>query len=404
MDASMRGKFALVSDFVPPSTAWTGQAEMLRRLLTPLDESRYCVVSRFDVAGDAAGRLPGSYHRVGRQRPTELDTRLTGLPRLAWRAGSAVELVRRAQRLARVLRAEHCDAVVACPDRVGDLPTALLASRMAGARFYPYLFDDFRHKWLGSPLTSRFARAMEPLVIRGAAGVIVPNEFLANALRRRYDVEATIVRNACALDAYVEELPPAASHARPDAGVEIVFTGAVYEAHYDAFSRLLQALERMPPPSGRLHVYSPTAPSTFANRSLVGPLLHHGYVSSGTIPAIQRTADVLFLPLAFEAPYPEVIATSAPAKMAEYLAAGVPIIVHAPRESFLASYFGRHDCGIVVDEPSVEALVDALVRVRDDAALRLRLASAARQRAVVDFDIARAREAFLHLVASDSAP
>jgi hypothetical protein len=75
-----------------------------------------------------------------------------------------------------------------------------------------------------------FLRWFEPLVMKGAPGVIVPNEFMRDEANRRFGVDPFIVRNACDLTAY-DTLSLGASRieARPigDAGVRIVYTGGV---------------------------------------------------------------------------------------------------------------------------------------------------------------------------------
>jgi len=83
--------------------------------------------------------------------------------------------------------------------------------------------------------------------------------------------------------------------------------------------------------------------------------------------------------------------------MAEYLAASRPILVHAPAESFVAQYFRRHDCGLVISTQDPDALAQALGRLRVDTALRERLSVNAWARARADFDLARARADFAGL-------
>jgi hypothetical protein len=49
-------------------------------------------------------------------------------------------------------------------------------------------------------------------------------------------------------------------------------------------------------------------------------VVRHPHIPQSRVAAILRQADVLFLPLAFRSPIQEVIRTSAPGKMGEYLA------------------------------------------------------------------------------------
>jgi glycosyltransferase involved in cell wall biosynthesis len=116
------------------------------------------------------------------------------------------------------------------------------------------------------------------------------------------------------------------------------------------------------------------------------------------MPAIQQEADLLFLPLAFNSPYPEIVRTAAPGKMGEYLAARRPILVQAPSDSFIAWYFRHHECGLVVDEDDPARLAQALTLILTDAGLRERLSERAWERAKVDFDLNKARAQFAALI------
>src|SRR5205823_2319116 len=84
----------------------------------------------------------------------------------------------------------------------------------------------------------------------------------------------------------------------------IVYTGAVYEAHYDAFRNLVRAIELLGREDVRLHLYTAQTPGELAEVGIKGPVVVHGHVAASAVPAIQKQADVLFLPLAFDSPYP----------------------------------------------------------------------------------------------------
>lgn len=392
-------KFAFISENLPPSTRSPGQAGMLYRLLAPLDPAEYCLVSRVDYGAEqhmhAANRLPATYHRLSSgalqapddQGPPTEPSGARALPR------RLADVLRRARGIAAILKRERCSAAVACPDRVGDLPTAFLASRLARAHFVAYFFDYYS-AWFNRGPSGLVARRLEPFILKRAAVVIVPNEGLRDTLERRYGVKAAVIHNACDLSVY--EGPAGATEPLTGRTLDVVFTGAVYDAHYDGFRALLDAFDRETQPA-RLHLYTPMARAQLGDRGLDERIVYHGYVGATEIPAVQQAADVLFLPLAFHSPFPEVIRTSAPAKMAEYLAAARPILVHAPPESFVAQYFRHHDCGLVVSTQDPAAVAQALGRLRDDAALRERLSLNAWRRAHADYDLDKARAEFAAL-------
>ena len=393
-----RTKVAVMSEYLPPAPTWSGQASVLYRLLAGVDRESYCLLSRVDFDAPeyrfAARRLPAPYYHLG-NAVSHSPERARGRERWTIRARRGWSMIRAVARGVAAVRRERCGALIAAPDRVEDLPIAFAVSRLTGTRFYPYLFDDYATKWTG-PREHAFARRVERFLLKRAGGVIVPNEYLGEDLRRRHGVESTVVHNPYDVSLYESPRPREVEVLRRPA--TIVFTGAVYEAHYGAFRDLLEALGRLGTGVARLHVHTASDPALLARQGLTGPIDFHPHAPAVTVPSIQQEADVLFLPLAFDSPYPDIVRTSAPAKMAEYLAAGRPILVHAPANSFVSSYFRRHGCGVVVDEDDVAALMQALERVLGDRALRERVCAAAWQRACVDFHPDRARAALAKLV------
>jgi len=388
-------KLAVVSQILPP--AWSGQAMLIYRLLERVEESRYCLVMEggqpdASASADFTRRLEADRFELSPRRPSRLPNRL-----LAFLVNGMTVMrgaVRRVREIQRILVRERCDAVVAFTGFGVDIPTAYLASRRTGTRFYAYLCDDYaaRETFWAYRLPTRLA---EPWPLKRADGVVVTNEFLQEKLRRRFGVDATLVRNPVDLSAY--DLSERAEDS-PGRFARIVYTGAVYEAHYDCFVNLVQALGRS---EAELHLYTAQDAGDLAERGIRGPVVFHPHEPAGAMPRIQTAADVLFLPLAFDSPYPELIRTSSPAKMAEYLASGRPILVHAPADSFVAWYFRQHDCGVVVDRDDPELLADELERLLSDPDLQARLGKNARARAKADFDVAAARAAFARLVGFD---
>lgn len=395
-------KIALVSNVVPPSR--TGQGVILHRMLRGLAPRDYCLISTERHEGDGGdgpvGKLPGSYHHLP-PPPDEIKRgHRLGLRFLRDGANIYAAARRHARHIARIVEAEGCGAVVGCTGELALMPAAYLASRRAGVPFYPYIFDHFSYREAWSETRSFWARRMEPLLMRRAERVIVLNELLRDDLRERFGVESAVVHNAIDLSAYADA-PLAPASAR-DGQVRVVFTGDIYEAHYDAFRNLLAALAALGRPEVRLHLYTGKTPEELAAVGIGGPVVRHPYLSLAEMPRVQMEADVLFLPLAFDSPFPELVRTSAPTKLAEYLAARRPVLVHAPAASFPSWYFRGHDCGVVVDERDPEKLAAGLARLLDDAELGRRLADNAWARARADFDLDEARADFARVVGLDA--
>jgi glycosyltransferase involved in cell wall biosynthesis len=180
--------------------------------------------------------------------------------------------------------------------------------------------------------------------------------------------------------------------------IRIVYTGQIYDAHFDAFRHLLAAIEAPDLQDVRLHVYSAQAADQLARGGIHGRLQLHPHQPQPAIYEVQRRADILFLPLAFDSPYPEIIRTSATTKLADYLASGRPLLVHAPAGSFPCWFAERVHCGLVVDQPSPDQLAAAIRHIRDDPALRQEFGANARACAAAEFTVAVARARLIELL------
>ena len=390
-------KVALVSETLPP--AKTGQAVTLGRLFERAGPRDYCLVSASPPA-EGEGRLPGAYHRLRTGFRLTRGHRL-GLSHAREAANVVADVWGRARQLGAILRRERCDVVVACTGDLPDLPAAYIASRRAGLPFFAFIFDHYSYREWRSPARRVLAARFERVLLRGADGVIALNETVRDDLRSRHGVEPEVIHNSFDIGPYVAPLPePRAARAGE---VRIVFTGDVYEAHYDAFRNLLAAVGRAGVPGMSLHLYTARDEAELAAAGIRGPVVNHGYLPPSEVARAQREADVLFLPLAFESPYPDLVRTSAPTKLGEYLAARRPVVVHAPPGSFPAWYFREHGCGVVVDRLDPVALAEALARVVGDESLREEIVARGWERARADFDKEVARQNFWRLLGAGAA-
>jgi len=405
-------KFALISHVLPPSE--TSQAAIIQRLLRNINPSKYCLLSSRDYTSgeqpNYSGGLSGKHYHVRPwfQLPAGSDIRLRAAVEVTtfW---LAVGL--RARAIARILKQENCDAIVVCTggDEIRDFPAAYLASRLVGARFYTYVLDQYMFlasygfrktflRRLEGPIMKGLSAVIEAPIIKGSSAVIVHNEFQREELLRSYRVDAVVIHNPCDLDDYERNRGSRAGTSeagRSRSEVKIVYTGSVGDLHYQAFRNLVGALNLLDRKDVRLHLYTTSILAANCKREGIhGAVVYHPYEVASAMPVRQQQADVLFLPLAFGTIHPEIIRMAAPGKMGEYLAARRPILVHAPPDSFIAWYFRRYECGIVVDENDQLQLANALQSLLTDASLRERLSERAWERALEDFNLSKAQDEF----------
>lgn len=395
-------KLALVSNILPPSE--TAHAAIIHRLLRDLNPENYCLLSSTnynDYRGDEySAKLPARYFYLS---STNLDVDLPWGMRARTRL--LADLWRRVRQILKIVRSEKCDRIMVCTggNEVLDFPAAYLASRLARVPFYAYLLDQYSHM-LSYVMGNNFLRYLEPLALRGATAVITPNEFMQEQVKQRYQINPILIRNACDLSPYQRaEADGLSVEVHSSNEVQIVYTGAVGELHFSAFRDLLKAIAGWQAKPVKLHIYTAQPTSQLENEGIAGPVIYHDHVPLRSVPAIQMGADILFLPLALNSAHHDTVRTAAPGKMAEYLAAGRPILVHAPSDSFVAWYFKKHECGLVVDTEDPEQLRAGILRLLEDQNLRRRLITSAAERARIDFDASIARDRFLSVVAFPSS-
>jgi glycosyltransferase involved in cell wall biosynthesis len=391
-DALDTTKLALISHTVPP--AWSGQAMVIYRMLRDLNPESYCLISgrTEGIDGDPTDylhTLDGPRYQI----PAEFQIR-RGFRLGMQHVNTALAIVQRARYFAVVIRREGCNAVLACTGDMLDMPAAYLASRRTGAPFYAYIFDHYSKRERFDPIARVWAQRLEPWLIRRATKVIAPNEILRDDLREDYAVEAAVIHNSCDISVYETGVPEVSNRD----GIRIVYTGDIYEANFGALKNLLKAIELLDRKDVKLHLYTARSEEFLDHYGIRGQRVAHPHRQPSEMPRVQQQADILFLPLAFDSPYPEVIRTSATSKMAEYLAAQRPVLVHAPPDSFLAWYFRHYECGLVVDRNEPADLASAIELLLTDAALREKLSQRAWERANADFSLAKAQAQFVRLI------
>lgn len=357
-------KIAILSHTLPPVS--NGQSIALERLLDTVPKDAYCLISDDAVSGST---LKGEFFQIPKspQLPFEKLFRSIIGP-----INIIISIFWWASQLTRILRRTGCRGIVACTGDVHEFPAVWLAARRTKTDVFFHVFDWYQYKYAtigGSK--GRFMRwlacRLERPLLRSATRVLVPNEFLQNEFRERYGIESTIIRNPtsfrpnatrndCSLDRrYKESAAP----------IRIVYTGAVYDAHIDAFRNLFSAISKIGNSRIQLELYADETREMLERHGLRGTFRLYPRVSLEHVQEIQQRADILFLPLAFHSPYPEVIMTSAPGKLGDYLAAGRPILVHAPADSFVNWYFQKYRCGVTIPHHDSEVLEEALRRITE---------------------------------------
>jgi len=392
-------KLAIVTHIVPPATV--GSAMRYYRLLKDTDPDDYCLLISRDYHGmhephKLDGSLSGKHYRL-------LPEQVLSAPRSTPWLGPAVHftnhvlrVLKRARNISGFVKREKCQAIMGLSGDLHDLPAGYIASLWCRIPFYAAVDDYYSYQWT-DPLDRLFARLVEPILLKGSSGILVINEFLRDDYKRRYHITPLLVRNP------YESISAAGDFDEPrykgDGETGIVFTGSIYHANHDAFQNLAEAMRVLNSSGLRLHVFTsqPFEELKLEENGIWGPIVLHRGVSPNESLQVQSRADILFLPLGFDTGIPEVIRTSAPFKMAEYMSSGTPILVYAPPDTYLSWYFRKYECGLVVNSNKPEEITEAIKRLLTDPNLRYRLTTSALTRARADFSIELSQVTFRKL-------
>lgn len=376
----------IISNILPPSQS--GQAIALYMLLKGVSTDHYCFISpknyeniEHDFNPTERLRVPYYHLKLEISLPFGLDA--------PW------SIYNRAKKIAWIAGNEQCGLFIACTGDLYNLPSAHLASKRLKIPLIPYIFDDYAYQWTG--LRRSLAKRLEPEIMKQAKTVIVTNEYMQREYQQRYGVKSEVIHNPCPLPD-LEELDKADRIFGSDE-IAIVYTGAVYHAHYDAFRNLIRAIPRLKRSDVKLHLYTAQPQSELEKHGISGPMvIRHPHISRSEVPTVLRQATFMFLPLAFHSPIPEVIRTSSPGKTGEYLSVGRPILVHAPEDSFLSWYFRTNQCGVVVDRNDPGILAEEIESLISDRELQRKLGIKARELAGRDFSADAMQKKFRELL------
>jgi glycosyltransferase involved in cell wall biosynthesis len=383
-------KIAILSHILPPSPS--GQSVILYRILSYVDPSDYYLIaSQQQHNANNFSRLQSQVYTL----PAEPALRL-GIQNVRNLVNLFTSIITRTGNLLAILRREpNTTAIIACTGDLKDIPAAFLTSRIAHIPYFAYIFDDYVYQWTGK--YRLFAKQVAPIIFNHSAGIIGPNEFICEEYRRRYNVNPTLVRNPC--DKNELEKEPYQQWPAENGKIKIIFTGAIYHANYDCFRNLLTAMDTIAEYTLELHIFTDQTREQLQEQGIAGEkLIIYSHVPYGEILEQQRKADILFLPLAFDSPIPEVIRTSAPGKMGEYLASGRPILAYIPADSFVAYYCGKYECAAIVSQNNVMALAQEIRHIISDDNFRARVVHKAISRAQADFHPQQASEKLIQLL------
>lgn len=396
-----------ISDCVPPFLS--GSTIVMHRLLLQFPENSYTFLTR-SIKGESKERVDEKLRLSGRYIYVLNSYLWKFFPKVQSRDSKwkwlqvPIIFVRGMQ----VLRGKTKKHLLVAPFAHSGtfLLAACLLHCITKIPLSIYFFDLFdrgqRNNW-----ENRMRSKIERMAISMASNVFVMSEPLQEHYGKKYRIKPILLPHPVDISSCNSSCDTENDRVKQSGGsLKIVFAGMIYEAQLDAMLNLVSVVNELP--DVEFHIYSPITESKRRWMGITGSqVVFHGSVPHNEIPVVLQNADILFLPMAFECVYPQmvkkiptdklreqlaagrkIIETASPSKLPEYLAASRPILIHAPSYSYIARYGKEHKCAAVVDQPDLGMLRKAIFRMRYDLDYRNYLIENAKK-AVVQHDVFR---------------
>lgn len=278
-----------------------------------------------------------------------------------------------------------------------DFWFAFRAARALGLPFYLTVHDELSYNMQGSPA---LAWAQERLaeVWREADGRTV----ISSEMGRTYDLRYGRRPYAVVTDGLEDTaVAGAAPRSRPAGRLCAYFMGALhlsYEPNFHALVQALEAEQRARPDGAVSLTLRGGLPFDLPTTTL--PLDVRGWGTQDDIERDLEGADLLYLPLPFDAQHADFVRYSLSTKMVTYLGSGLPILYHGPAPAAAGDLLGAYDAAALARSLDPAALQDALGRLEEQ---RTALVAGAGRLARARFDLRDLRQAFWSTLLSHCA-
>jgi glycosyltransferase involved in cell wall biosynthesis len=387
-------KLLYVGD-VPVEASYHGSA-LLHRLLSDYPGDHLTVIETATTSNPSR-RLPEARyisHQIG--NPRWLNTRFHPYA-VAWYSRAAASL---ASKVSQSINGFDCEGVLTVAHGFGWLAAAGVA-REKNVPLHLIVHDDWPQAADVAPAFRKWLDREFGRVYRQAHSRLCVSQAMSCAYRERYGEPASIMYPMRASDAPEFNHPP--EHlARNDKPFTIAFAGTINSEGY--LRGLVGLQDSLKPFGGRLLIFGTLTPEQAQQAGLNDP----GTEICGLLDAavlIQRLraeADALFVPMSFDAADRDNMEMAFPSKLADYTAAGLPLLIYGPDYCSAVSW-ARENEGVAEIAEAQAELAKSVERLANDPALRVALGKRALEAGSRYFSHARVKQLFHEALTGQAA-
>jgi hypothetical protein len=378
---------------VPVESGCHGSA-LIFRLLSQYPASSLLIIEAPGNPSSQQRRLEGvRYEVLGRPAGT-LIKRLERSRLRGWVAAARTFTISQQVRLLKPVVASFNPEAVLTVAQGASWLAAAQSARENTLPLHLIVHDDWPTV---TPVAAPFRARAEKLfrqIYRIAKSRLCVSPYMAQAYRERYGMAGTVLYPARSSELPDSDAPPERVKV-PENPFTVGFAGSLFTRDY---VRQLQCLAGVLwNMGGRLVIFGPYDSQTFSRLGLNRPAIQVGgmHPSVELVKKFRSQIDVLFLPMSFAPEDTLAMSLNFPSKLADYTAAGLPLLIWGPVESS-AVRWAASEPGVaeVVTQTGLDALRASLEKLRQNAALRWRLGCAALEVGRKYFGADRAQQIF----------
>jgi len=265
-----------------------------------------------------------------------------------------------------LIRKNNCSTLVVVFPNEEFLLIGYLAALWTGVPMYAYFHNTYLENREG--LSFYFAKWLQSRVFLKARHIFVMSEGMVELYCKNYPE----LKCSALVHSYNEDIPEFTSAPQVHSPLRLVICGNINESCREATLRFFEAMSRIDHVS--ITILSGTSRSDLEQLGVLRNGTHYATVSRDEVVNRLQEADIVVLPHGFTGECADdEYRTMFPTKTIEYLICKRPILAHTPANSYITRFLKDHNCALVVDRPSVTALVNAVERLRRDGSLRAEL-------------------------------
>lgn len=338
----------------PVYPARGGSVQIVEKILDGFTDDEVTVVGELSFTGSPPLRPPGSprveYFRSG----FSLFGR--GARFFSWLRWMLFPLLVR--KIVRVARRDHSDCILAIfPDDYYS-SAGLAAAERLGLRFFTYFHNTYMDN---EAVDQRRARDLQPRLFSASEQIFVMSEGMRQHFADKYALKNVVpILHTFSDYPDVDTSGSTCNQLIDQRPIRLVLFGNFNQSNVEATVRLIDAVKTDDRFS--ISIYTGVPVALLKMRGIdTAAVEHKGYVDDSELIEELQQYDIVVLTHGFTGAYGAVeYRTIFPTRTIPMLLSGKPILVHSPPASFLSSFVTEFDVGVLVDEPTHEAVQQGL--------------------------------------------